>query len=215
MVKLFKIKKSESQSFKEGKIAFSNGVIRTDNPYRDSDINMALEWERGWDLAFRDRQAFLGKHRDQARSGQSSLPKPVAKYMNIENHVQRLIQIEDALGEIGKIFEDCAKTVPSSDSDALNYIVDNINKLRIPGFLAYHLANEGISLLHIITALCVINKESIRESSFGKIDQVLKHIDEVELYLRKTLYDMEPYESMDAKKAIEVIATRIAREKGK
>jgi hypothetical protein len=135
-------------------------------------------------------------------------------YLNLDKHFHRLLEIEEALGEIGAIFNrESAKTSPQNSSDALRYIADSVNKLRIPGFFAYHLAQEGLSLLHVVAASCATGKQS-GGGSTEKLDRVLKHIDEVEPVLRKALYDMEPYKSMDAKEAIEVIAARIAKEKG-
>ena len=131
-------------------------------------------------------------------------------YPNLDKHFHRLLEIEEALAEIGAIFDrESAKASPQNSSDALRYIANSVNKLRIPGFFAYHLAQEALSLLHIVAASCTIGKQSGGGSS-EKIDRVLKHIDEVEPVLRTALYDMEPYKSMNAKEAIEVITTRIA-----
>jgi hypothetical protein len=131
-------------------------------------------------------------------------------YLNLDKDFHRLLEIEEAIGEIGAIFDrESAKTSPQNSSDALRYIADSVNKLRIPGFFAYPLAQEGLSLLHIVAASCAIGKQSGGSSS-DKIDRVLKHIDEVEPVLRTALYDMEPYKSMNAKETIEVITARIA-----
>ena len=131
-------------------------------------------------------------------------------YLNLDKHFHRLLEIEEVLGEIGAIFDgESSKMPPQNSPNALRSIADSVNKLRIPGFFAYHLAQEALCLLHIVAALCSIGKQSGGGSS-EKVDQVLKHIDDVEPVFRKALYDMEPYKSMNAKEAIEVITARIA-----
>jgi hypothetical protein len=49
-------------------------------------------------------------------------------YLNLDKHYQRLLEIEEALGEIGVIFDrEGAKTSPQNSSDALRYIADSMN----------------------------------------------------------------------------------------
>jgi len=131
-------------------------------------------------------------------------------YLNLDKHFRRLIEIEEMLGEIGTFFDrKSANMPPQNSSDALRHFADSVNKLRIPGFFAYHLAQEGLSLVHILAATCAICKQAA-EGNTEKLDRVSKHIDEVEPVLGKALYDMEPYKSMNANDAIEVITARIA-----
>lgn len=139
------------------------------------------------------------------------MTKPL--YLDLDKHFDRLLQIEEMLGEIGAIFErEILKTSPQSNSDTLSNINDYVNKVRIHGFFAYHLAQEGLSLMHILTASCAIVKK-YGAGSTKKSDQVLQHIHEVDVLFHKASYDMEPYKSMNANEAIEVIAARITEKK--
>ena len=49
--RLFKRKNSKSPYFGEGKLAFSNGVGLSENPYRYSYMDLATAWEEGWEEA--------------------------------------------------------------------------------------------------------------------------------------------------------------------
>jgi len=61
-------------------------------------------------------------------------------YLNLDKHFRRLIEIEEMLGEIGTFFDrKSANMPPQNSSDALRHFADSVNKLRIPGFFAYHL----------------------------------------------------------------------------
>jgi len=71
--------------------------------------------------------------------------------------------------------------------------LETVNKLRIPGFLAYHLAQEGFSLPHILSAICAIAKKDESFKKIAHLDTIVSHIDEVEPILRQILHGMEPY----------------------
>lgn len=54
-------KASEAQrlAFREGRLAYANGVHKSSNPYAGSDVQSVTDWEAGWDSAERARQEFL------------------------------------------------------------------------------------------------------------------------------------------------------------
>lgn len=212
--KLFKHSRSDDSASSEGRLAFSNGIDISENPYHHSDKNRASLWESGWREAQEARSAFEKKHtwpQTAARPVRQSQPK----YADLDAHVQRFIEINEALGDIGTIFESVGSpaTSNSGGTHPLEQIAQNVNELRIPGFFAYHLAQEALSLLNIIAASAALAKKDVEASE--KLKVVLCQIDESEPVLRRTVYDMEPYKSMDAKEAIEVIAARLAERKGK
>lgn len=159
----------------------------------------------------KDTQDCLTCQESQSTGGDAYMQDHEAVLKNLDKDLHRLVEIMERMGEIGAIFErEGAKASPQSDSDALLYINDSVNKVRILGFFAYHLAQEGLSLLHVLAVSCAIGKQSCGGSS-ERFDGILKHIDEVEPVLRQAAYDMESYTSMNP---IEALASRFA-EKGK
>lgn len=154
----------------------------------------------------RSRKAFENKHawpESAARPNNHNLPS----YASLDSHIQRFLEIQEALGEIGTIFESVGDEM-AWETNPSEQICQSFNKLRIPGFFAYHLAQEGISLLNVIAASVALVKKDIEASE--KLKAVLSTIEESEPILRQTVYDMEPYKSMDAKEAIQLIAARTA-----
>lgn len=159
----------------------------------------------------KDTQDCLTCQDSQSAGGDVYMQDRKALLKNLDKDLQRLVEIMERMGEIGAIFErEGAIASPQSDSDALLYINDSVNKVRIPGFFAYHLAQEGLSLLHVLALSCAIGKESCGDSP-ERFDGILKHIDEVGPVLRQTAYDMEPY---TAANPVEALASRFV-EKGK
>jgi hypothetical protein len=138
-----------------------------------------------------------------------------AEYINLEKHLRRLLEIEQTLGEIGDIFSsESGQTISTAKADdPLHKISEMVNRLRVPGFFAYHLAQEGLVLLNVIAASAAFTKKNVGESS--KINTIVSHIDEAEEMFRQAIHEMEPYRSMDAKEAIETIVARMAEQKTK
>ena len=209
---LFKRSKSNDPAFKKGKLAFSNGIDISQNPYQNSAKHFAISWENGWKEAQKARKVLEKKHKwpqSPARPTDDNQPS----YAGLDSHVQRFIEIGEALGEIGTIFESIGTKTESesSDSDPLEQIAQNVNKLRVPGYFAYHLAQEALSLLNVIAASAALAKKDIEASE--RLKAALSKIKESEPTLRRTVYEMEPYKSMDANEAIQVIASRITEKK--
>ena len=83
----------------------------------------------------------------------------------------------------------------------------------MPGLFAYHLAQEGLSLVKIIAASAALADKDV--VGLEKINTVTSAINEAEPRLRQTIYDMEPYKSADANEAIQIIVARMAEQKDK
>ena len=66
---LFKKKEFVDPVFREGKLAFSNGVNVSDNPYRLTNTERAQVWESGWYKAQVSRQDFEIKQEYEETSG--------------------------------------------------------------------------------------------------------------------------------------------------
>jgi hypothetical protein len=163
--------------------------------------------KKGKYYSCKDTQDCLAFQDSQSGSGDAHMEDHKTLLKDLDKDLHRLVEIMERMGEIGAIFEQAnAKTSPQSKSDALLHIEDSVNKVRIPGFFAYHLAQEGLSLVHVLAISCAIGKQSCGGSS-EKLDGILKYIDEVEPGLRKAAHDMEPYIS---KNPIEALASRIA-----
>lgn len=201
-----------SPAYHEGELAFLNSIERSDNPYLNADKDLSTAWEKGWEEACKDRKTIEAKYGVQVKDRRPAIRfSEATTYVNYDAHVNRLLQIENSLSEIGTIFETVGISAIPEDTASMNrFIEESVNKLRIPGFFAYHLAQEGLSLLHLIAAACAIARQSGGRDVSERIDKIVVHIDEVEPMLRKTLYDMEPYKSMSANEAIEDIAKRLA-----
>ena len=56
--RVFKRSRPRSPAFDQGRLAFSNGVGLSQNPYRDSDSDLAAGWEEGWKEGHEARKAF-------------------------------------------------------------------------------------------------------------------------------------------------------------
>ena len=210
--KLFKRSRSSDPAFNEGRLAFSNGIDISENPYQASEKELASSWEDGWKEAREARKAFEKKHPQRVARPADHNP---ASYASLGAHLRRFIEINEALGESGAIFESAGAQMVSGSGEInrLELIAQNINKLRIPGFFAYHLAQEALSLLNIIAASAALAKKEIEASE--RLKATLSLVEKSEPTLRRTVYEMEPYKSMDAKEAIEVIAARLAERMGK
>jgi hypothetical protein len=112
---------------------------------------------------------------------------------NLDTDLHRLVEIMERMGEIGAIFErEGVEPSSQSESEAIQYIEDSISKLRIPGCFAYHLAQEGRSLLRVLALSCALGRQSSGNRS-EKLDSILRYIDEIEPGLSKAAHDMEPY----------------------
>ena len=110
--KLFKRSRSNDPAFNEGRLAFSSGIDISENPYQASEKQLASSWEDGWKEARESRKAFEKKHPQSAARPANHNP---ASYASLDAHLQRFIDINEALGEIGTIFESAgAQTVAGS-----------------------------------------------------------------------------------------------------
>lgn len=114
---------------------------------------------------------------------------------NIENYLRRLKEVLSELETIGKLFEGSSK----EDIAELANIAQSINKLRVPGFCGYYLAQEGLSLLNLIAVSVVNDKEKQKE---------LKSLEELEPYLQRTLENMAKFKTLNGKDIIQDIANK-------
>jgi hypothetical protein len=154
----------------------------------------------------------FGSGADKETSGGTNTPQ----YLDISKHFRRMIEIEEALAEVGPLFERFTGNLVTSASteNLTSQIVNDVNNLRIPGFFAYHLAQEGIALLHMITAAGAIlrtSPDSLDADKSAQIENIMNHLKEVEPLMRQALYDMEPFRNMNATETVEMLVARITQ----
>jgi len=119
--------------------------------------------------------------------------------MHLERYLQRLSEIQEELGEIGNDLQESVggetETKPAS----------GLPQVRIAGFRAYHLAQEGMALLNLVAvSLAMVRAtadETDAQGQIEKLDTVNHYLDELEPILKRILKDMEPYRSLEPAEA--------------
>ncbi len=136
---------------------------------------------------------------------------------SLDSEAQRLTEILDELGEIGAILDaSVARIRPDqTEEDLMQQIVKEINVTRIPGFVAYNLSQEGISLLSLLSVRAAwLEKEGINSPQVKrKIEAIKKTIYDTEPLLREAIDVFEPWKNLDGEEIAEGIARRTARDK--
>jgi len=129
----------------------------------------------------------------------------IADKSAVERYVERLGEIQNELGEIGKLLEKLAGTTEVGET------ARGVSKSRLPEFCAYKLAEEARALLDL-TGLRVefLRKKYERAGDSAKLQELARwqdHIrNEVEPLVRQTLEQMGSYSTMDAQKILESIS---------
>jgi hypothetical protein len=110
--------------------------------------------------------------------------------MKLDDFDRRLKEVLSEIGDLEGIFEEVSKTTIASKDDT----VESVNKLRISGFVGYHLAQEGLALINLIRISLVTHPE--RQIDFAYIPQV-------EPLLEKASQSMEMYKNLTSKEILE------------
>jgi hypothetical protein len=110
--------------------------------------------------------------------------------MKLDDFDRRLKEVLAEIGDLEAIFQEVSQTTIASKDDT----VESINKLRISGFVGYHLAQEGLALINLIRISLVSNQE--RQKDFAYVAQV-------EPLLEKASQSMEMYKSLTSKEILE------------
>jgi len=133
----------------------------------------------------------------------------------IERYVGRLNEIHIELEEIGSVFTNSANHMKLDDSqDPLEQTVSSMNNLRVPGYCAYKLAEEGLILLNLLSVRMATleNSEELSEAErqyASKLDGIVEYIDEAEEKFNLTLESMTPYKSGKTEDMITGITKKI------
>ena len=130
-------------------------------------------------------------------------------------YIRRLSEVQEELSEIGKILQASADRVnPNQPQEQLlSQITNELNRVRIPGFCAYKLAEEGLALLRLISVKIMLLRQAYENegnhAEVERMDQLGEQIENShEPLMLRTLEEMKPYSTMDAKKIIGSIPLR-------
>jgi hypothetical protein len=110
--------------------------------------------------------------------------------MKLDDFDRRLKEVLVEIGDLEAIFDE----VSQAKLDNTDNTVESINKLRISGFIGYHLAQEGLALINLIGITLVGHQE--RQKDF-------EYVAQVEPLLQKAIQSMEMYKTLTSKEIIE------------
>lgn len=157
--------------------------------------------------------------KEKARTEMTSSSDYKSDESALDRYARRLSEVEEELAELGKFLEELDESAnerfdPSaSEQETYTQVTEKVYNLRIPAFCAIKLAEEGLALLNLIAvriaSLRSIYEQSTSSPKLQKLADLKNHVDEVEPILRKTLDDLAPYSTLDARKIIESVCQRI------
>lgn len=137
---------------------------------------------------------------------------------SLDKEARRLSEILDEMGLIGKIFEDSAVRVDpkAPKEELLKSITLEINRTRVPGFCAYNLAEEALSILKLLSVrIAYLEREGASRDAnlMKKLDKLKEIINDAEPKVRQTIEEMASWKNLDGKEIAEAIAERAAAKK--
>lgn len=134
----------------------------------------------------------------------------------LKKYHRRLSEVLEELGEAGKVFQETSARINlgAPESELVSRITNDVNKIvRIAGYCAYKLAEEGMALLSLIAIKSSLLKSICEQSgssvSFHVQDYINK-INDLEPMIRQTLDDMAPFSTLESRKIIESVCQRAA-----
>jgi hypothetical protein len=133
---------------------------------------------------------------------------------SFENEARRLTEILDELGQIGKILEEFTTRLnPEAErEELLKQIALYMNRMKVPGFCGYTLAQEAFLLMQLLSVRITLlsrDQEKSQDAELAtKLETARKTIDEAEPFLRQTIEEMEPWGEMNQERIIEAIIQR-------
>ena len=132
----------------------------------------------------------------------------------IDSETRRLTQIMHELGEIGRILDESASRIDLSlpEKELMKQLTSEINTTRVPGYCAFNLGQEALSLLKLLSARVawLDQKAEVTVTLQQKLVEVEAIVNEAEPLVRKTIIDFDPWGSLESKKIVEAIAKRAA-----
>ncbi len=138
---------------------------------------------------------------------------------SLDNEARRLAEVLSELAEIGQVMNDvvAAAQPEGSREQLLRYLAEKIDKTRIPGFCAYNLAEEALSLVRLLSVRISLlegdNEKSRDPGLQEKLASLREAVQRAEPQVRQSIVQMEPWKSMDGQKIAEAMAARAAAKK--
>ncbi|TXT25954.1 MAG: hypothetical protein FD131_4413 [Rhodocyclaceae bacterium] len=139
----------------------------------------------------------------------------------LAQYARRLKEVLEEAGEFGRFFglakERANFQLCTSEEDLRVRIARWVNEVRVPGFCAHALAEEGFILLKLITARVIEARESktiaLSEYDVRFLEQLERLVNESEGALRQAKEEMAIYSSLDGREIAERILERFGRYK--
>lgn len=131
----------------------------------------------------------------------------------LEKEFRRLLEILADLGSIGTELEKTADTVnlKASEEQLARQLVDHINFVRVPGYCAYQLTQEAITLLYLLAvkihSLRLLYKEEGDSRKLKKLNQYEDAVNQAEPEIHRAIESLKPYSTLDGKKLVESIVS--------
>lgn len=128
----------------------------------------------------------------------------------ISRYMKRLSEIHEEISGIGYLFEESSRQTDIEETnESIEEAVALVNKLRVPGYCAYKLAEEGLILVHLLSIKIALLKSADNKSD-AKLDKVIEHLDVSELGFKQILGEMAPYKSMRGEDILVATIERIS-----
>lgn len=139
----------------------------------------------------------------------------------LAQYARRLKEVLEEAGELGRFFdlekERANFQLCTSEEDLRARIARWVNEVRVPGFCAYALAEEGFILLKLITARVIEARESktitLSADDVRYLEQMEQLVNESEVALRQAREEMAIYSSLDGRKIAQAVLERFGRYK--
>ena len=152
-----------------------------------------------------------GEYSDTAFDVETAINDYISDEPALDSCINRLIEVQEELGRLETIFGASSTQMEEnvSEQEIERLIVKEVNRMRIPGFCAHKLAEEGIALLNLIAVRMILLRQIYEQSGNSaqvqKLTEMQKSIEEIEPLMHQTLEAMEKYKALDARKIIESI----------
>ena len=139
----------------------------------------------------------------------------------LTQYARRLQEVLEEAGELGRCFDLATERANfqlyTSEEDLRARIAGWVNEVRVPGFCAHALAEEGFILLKLITVKVLEARESktvtLSVDDVKYLKYLEKLVNESEVALRQAKEEMAIYSSLDGREIAQAVLERFGRYK--